>query len=302
MDDNGREIGIRNSRDSLMTLADLNLVDKFLFDEAMEDKEIYQAFVSIILENEIELLEKPETEKELRISPQLRQVRLDVISMDKEKKLYYTEMQKKNTGNLIRRSRYYQAQLDVSLLEPGSTDFNLLNDSCFILIAPFDLFGKGLFRYTFEGTCREYPELKLKDGAVRVFINLKGKNREDFSQEFLDFMKYIMDTSNQMAESVVSSRIKKIHEKIEKIRNSEKMGVKFMQRWEELAYARQDGVAEGKEQGIMHGIEILLSTCSDLGISRETTYAKLKEKLQLTDVKTEEYMKLFWKNDNMMQS
>ncbi len=310
MDDNGREIGIRNSRDSLMTLADLNLVDKFLFDEAMEDKEIYQAFVSIILENEIELLEKPETEKELRISPQLRQVRLDVISMDKEKNLYYTEMQKKNTGNLIRRSRYYQAQLDVSLLEPGSTDFNLLNDSCFILIAPFDLFGKGLFRYTFEGTCRECPELKLKDGAVRVFINLKGKNREDFSQEFLDFMKYIMDTSNQMAESVVSSRIKKIHEKIKKIRNSEKMGVKFMQRWEELAYARQDGVAEGLElgkeqgveQGIRHGIEILLSTCSDLGISRETTYAKLKEKLQLTDVKTEEYMKLFWKNDNMMQS
>ncbi len=302
MDDNGREIGIRNSHDSLMTLADLNLMDKFLFDEAMEDKEIYQAFVSIILENEIELLEKPETEKELRISPQLRQVRLDVISMDKEKNLYYTEMQKKNTGNLIRRSRYYQAQLDVSLLEPGSTDFNLLNDSCFILIAPFDLFGKGLFRYTFEGTCRECPELKLKDGAVRVFINLKGKNREDFSQEFLDFMKYIMDTSNQMAESVVSSRIKKIHEKIKKIRNSEKMGVKFMQRWEELAYARQDGVAEGKEQGIMHGIEILLSTCSDLGISRETTYAKLKEKLQLTDVKTEEYMKLFWKNDNMMQS
>ncbi len=302
MDDGSREIGIRNSRDSLMTLADLNLVDKFLFDEAMEDKEIYQAFVSIILENEIELLEKPETEKELRISPQLRQVRLDVISMDKEKNLYYTEMQKKNTGNLIRRSRYYQAQLDVSLLEPGSTDFNLLNDSCFILIAPFDLFGKGLFRYTFEGTCRECPELKLKDGAVRVFINLKGKNREDFSQEFLDFMKYIMDTSNQMAESVISSRIKKIHEKIKKIRNSEKMGVKFMQRWEELAYARQDGVAEGKEQGIMHGIEILLSTCSDLGISRETTYAKLKEKLQLTDVKTEEYMKLFWKNDNMMQS
>lgn len=310
MDDGSREIGIRNSRDSLMTLADLNLVDKFLFDEAMEDKEIYQAFVSIILENEIELLEKPETEKELRISPQLRQVRLDVISMDKEKNLYYTEMQKKNTGNLIRRSRYYQAQLDVSLLEPGSTDFNLLNDSCFILIAPFDLFGKGLFRYTFEGTCRECPELKLKDGAVRVFINLKGKNRENFSQEFLDFMKYIMDTSNQMAESVVSSRIKKIHEKIKKIRNSEKMGVKFMQRWEELAYARQDGVAEGLElgkeqgveQGIRHGIEILLSTCSDLGISRETTYAKLKEKLQLTDVKTEEYMKLFWKNDNMMQS
>ena len=49
-------------------LAELNLVDKFLFDETMEDTEAYQAVVSILLENEIELLNKPETEKELRIS------------------------------------------------------------------------------------------------------------------------------------------------------------------------------------------------------------------------------------------
>lgn len=122
-------------------LEELNLVDKFLFDEVMEDRESYQALISIVLENEVELLEKPQTEKELRVSPQLRQVRLDVVSMDQEKKLYHTEMQKENTGNLIRRSRYYQAQLDVSLLEPGSINFNLLNDSCFILIAPFDIFG-----------------------------------------------------------------------------------------------------------------------------------------------------------------
>ena len=97
-------------------LKDLNLVDKFLFDEAMEDREAYQAVISILLENEIELLTKPQTEKELRVSPQLRQIRLDVLSMNAEKKLYYTEMQKRNTGNLIKRSRYYQDKLDVSLL------------------------------------------------------------------------------------------------------------------------------------------------------------------------------------------
>lgn len=51
------------------SLSKLNLNDRFLFDETMEDKESYQAVVSILLENEIELLEKPETEKELRISP-----------------------------------------------------------------------------------------------------------------------------------------------------------------------------------------------------------------------------------------
>ena len=95
-------------------LEELNLLDKFLFDETMEERESYQALISILLENEIELLEKPQTEKELRVSPQLRQVRLDVVSMDMEKKIYHAEMQKDNTGNLIRRSRYYQAVPDNS--------------------------------------------------------------------------------------------------------------------------------------------------------------------------------------------
>lgn len=183
-----------------MKLEELNLLDKFLFDEAMEDRETYQNVISILLENEIDILEKPETEKELRISPELREVRLDVVGMDQAGKLYYTEMQKQNTGNLIKRSRYYQAQLDVSLLEPGSTDFNLLNDSCFILIAPFDIFGRGLYRYTFESVCRECPDLRLEDGAVRIFINTKGTNRESFSQEFLDFMEYIEKTTDEKAQ------------------------------------------------------------------------------------------------------
>ena len=165
---------------TITKLADLNLVDRFLFDEVMEDQESYQALVSILLENVIQLLTRPETEKELRVSSQLRQVRLDVVGMDVNQKLYYTEMQKTDTGNLRKRSRYYQAQLDVSLLEPGTANFNLLNDSCFILIEPFDIFGKGLYRYTFEGTCRECPELKIKDGAIRVFINTKGTNRTTF--------------------------------------------------------------------------------------------------------------------------
>lgn len=240
----------------LMTkLEGLNLVDRFLFDETMEDREAYQAAVSILLENEIELLERPETEKELRISPELRQIRLDVVSMDKEKRLYYTEMQQKDTKNLQKRSRYYQAQMDVSLLEPGSRDFNRLNDSCFILVAPFDIFGRGLYRYTFEGVCRECPDLKLEDGAVRIFINTKGKNREEFSKEFLDFMEYITNTTDEAAQRTESSKIKRIHQKVKQIRKSEKMGVKSMQRWEELAESREEGIKEGVKAGRTQGKE-----------------------------------------------
>lgn len=243
----------RMENNVITKLEELNLVDKFLFDEVMEDRESYQALISIVLENEIELLETPQTEKELRVSPQLRQVRLDVVSMDQEKKLYHTEMQKENTGNLIKRSRYYQAQMDVSLLEPGSINFNLLNSSCFILIAPFDIFRRGLYRYTFEGVCRECPDLKLGDGAVRVFINTKGTNKEDFSQEFLDFMRYVTETTDAVANATESSKIKLIHKKVKEIKLSEKMGGKYMQRWEEMVYATQKGITQGITQGIIKG-------------------------------------------------
>lgn len=235
-------------------LEQLNLVDRFLFSETMEDKDAYQAAVSILLENEIDLLDRPETEKELRVSPQLRQIRLDVVSLDRAGTLFYTEMQNRDTGNLKKRSRYYQAQLDVSLLEPGSKDFNLLNDSCFILIAPFDLYERGLYRYTFEGVCRECPDLKIGDGAIRVFINTKGKNREKFSQEFLDFMEYITASTDETAGKTESGRIKLIHERVGKIRKSEKAGVKYMQLWEEMAYVREEAIEEGRAEGLEIGL------------------------------------------------
>ena len=69
-------------------LEDLNLINRFLFDEVMEDRESYQATVSILLGEDIQLLDEPETEKELRVSPELREIRLDVVSMDKGGKLY----------------------------------------------------------------------------------------------------------------------------------------------------------------------------------------------------------------------
>ena len=280
-------------------LAELNLEDRFLFDETMENKEAYQAAVSILLEREVELLDRPETEKELRVSPQLRQVRLDVVSMDLQKTVYHTEMQKSDTGNLKKRSRYYQAQLDVSLLEPGSVNFNLLNDSCFILIAPFDIFGEGLYRYTFEGTCRECPKLRLGDGAVKIFINTRGSNKEVFSQEFLDFMEYITSSTDAVAERTESGKIKLIHENVKKIKSSEKMGVKYMQLWEEKALIREEGRSEGRSEGRMEGkAEMLVKSveaamknfdidlqraCEGIGTTVEE-YHKAKESKHITDI------------------
>ena len=52
-------------------------------------------------------------------TPDLRAARFDIFAHDEEDTVYNAEMQKKNKGNLPKRSRYYQAHLDVTLLELG---------------------------------------------------------------------------------------------------------------------------------------------------------------------------------------
>ena len=245
------------SADVWTQLDQMNLLDRFLFNETVEDPEIYRAVVEILMEGHIALLDWAQTEKELRVSPELRQVRLDVIGMDADGGVYQLEMQQNNTYNLPKRSRYYQGQIDVSLLDPGSVNFNELNDLTMILVAPFDIFGYGLYRYTFEEYCHEVPGLKLNDGARRIFINTNGRNSDQFSGEFLEFMEYINSTTDEIGAKTKSERIRQIHTRVRNIRKSEKMGVKLMQAWEQKIYdkmeARAEGLAEGRAEGLIEG-------------------------------------------------
>ena len=82
----------------VMTKLDaMNLTDRFLFDETVEELDIFNLIVDIILNGKIILVGASETEKELRISPELRSIRLDVIATDEAGNVFRMEMQKKNT-------------------------------------------------------------------------------------------------------------------------------------------------------------------------------------------------------------
>lgn len=203
-----------NQKQNRKPLKELNLTDRFLFDQVMEDRQTHQDVLSIILGKEIPLLSDNQTEKELRVSPEIRSVRMDVVAMDEEKVLYNTEMQGKRKSDLAKRSRYYQALVDTSLLEPGIPNYNLLNATYIILIAPFDIFGYGKYCYTFEATCKEAPECILGDQAVRIFLNTKGKNASEVSPELVSFLHYVENSTDEAAETSGSERIKRIHRRV----------------------------------------------------------------------------------------
>ena len=131
---------------------------------------------------------------------------------------------------------------------PGMSSFNLLNDTCIIMITPFDLFGKGKYCYTFHPYCEEEPDLRLEDGAVRIFLNSHGTNRDEVSEELVALLEY-METMDADKIGDDSENLKKLHEYVEQIKASEEIGVKYMQKWEELEYEREEGREEGRIVG-----------------------------------------------------
>ena len=120
------------------------------------------------------------------------------------------EMQTSNTGNLPKRSRYYQGTVDLNMISSGA-EYDELKTSYIIFINTFDLFGKGFPKYTFENVCQESSNLHLDDGAIKVFINAKS-TIPDMSPELQGFLRYLCGDNpntpltNRIQNEVVKSR------------------------------------------------------------------------------------------------
>ena len=86
-------------------------------------------------------------------------------------------MQVENTGDLGKRARYYQSQIDNETLMKGQT-FHKLKESFVIFLCAFDPFSYGLRRYQFHQYEDTIRNLRLDTHAHVLFINSKGTEGE----------------------------------------------------------------------------------------------------------------------------
>ena len=232
--------------DTIRELKDLNLLDRFLFAEASELPEVMIPMLEIILGKDVVLKHLPQSEKELRRAVWSKIVKMDVLSVDREDTLYEMEVQKKDTGNLIRRSRAYNSYIDSKVLQPGNLDYNALNDVYIIMVTPFDLFGEGKYMYTFRMMSEEVPGLKLEDGATRIFLNTKGENPEEVNEELIDLLRYFENSTEETVKNTKSAKVRQIHENVRRIKETEEVGIRLMNAWEEKMYDRIEAYEEGE--------------------------------------------------------
>ena len=93
----------------------------------------------------------------------------------------------------------------------------------------------------------------MGDGAVRIFLNTRGKNESEVSDELVEFLHYMENTTDKVASETGSERIQRIHERVNKAKRSEAVGMRFMREMEERNAARVEGRMEGRKEGRIEG-------------------------------------------------
>ena len=236
-------------------LQDLNLMDRFLFSELIENAEAYKLILEIILEREISFKGQPVAENEKRKELLGKIARLDVCAIGDDDRVYNAEVQKENENNMHKRMRYYGALMTSKLLPEGTIDYNRLSDLCMIVIAGFDMGGEGKYRYTVRRMYEGYPDKEVYDGEVILYLNTKGKDTVGVSNELIAMLEYFEETTDDKALSSGYERIIRLNEIVASIKASDEIGVKYMNAYEERMHDIQEAREQGEEIGRSEGLE-----------------------------------------------
>ena len=254
-------------------LKDLNLMDDFLFDVTTMNLEACKIIIELSLGIRLKSLKWKEGQKEIRNLPGKRGIRMDFSAEDEEGNLFDVEMQKKNVGNLPKRTRFYQALLDAPLLKSGEKSFDNLKPLYIVLICGFDLYGYNKYCYTFENYCREVPGLNLGAGCQKIILNTRGENDEEVDRTLIDFLHYIEDSKEESLPQNCDARLKDLHKMVQHIKSSEEMEVTYMKSEERERLIREEGRVEGREEGKM---QTYLELVSDGVLSLEEAARRLQ--------------------------
>lgn len=229
----------------------LTLSNDFIFAKVMQNEELCKRLLEIILDIRINRIVYHEEQKVIDDAPDGKAVRLDVYVQDDENTVFDIEMQASDTKELPKRSRYYQGRIDVPILDKGTkTTYKDLNRSYIIFICMQDIFGKGRHYYRFENVCTEDADIKLNDGAIKIFLN-PDSDMDDIDEELSNFLKYLKtgvpsdSFTVKLNESVQFARLNKGWK--------EEYRMIDMQRrvWEQEA--EEKGMARGLEKGLKEG-------------------------------------------------
>ena len=251
--------------------SELNLIDDYMFDIATMDLEICRSIIELSLNIRIREIRWKEGQKVLHNLPGKRGVRLDFYVEDMEGTIYNVEMQRRSHPALGKRTRFYSALMDAPLLKQGEKGFDRLPRTFLIFICGFDLFDAGKYRYTFQQTCTEIPNLILGDERQIIFLNTKGKNKKEVEPQLVQFLDFIQNSSGDHIQATTDPRIVNMYHHLETLKQRADMEADYMTTEERDRQIRE----EGWEEERLKLLTALISSKLNSGISPHAIAAEL---------------------------
>lgn len=245
-------------------LRELTIKDDFMFGAVMSDPENCRELLEMILGISIDRIEVSK-EKSMVYHPEYKGVRLDVYARDEKNTCYNVEMQASRRPVLGKRSRYYQSQMDMEMLQSGR-DYEELPKSFVVFICDFDPFGKELYRYTFKMKCEEDVNVELEDARRIIFLSTQGKNREEVPKELVTFLEYVKADLEESQKDFHNSYVRRLQDSVQRVKANREMEERFMLLEEKLKEERAEGEKIGWKLGQIQGArDMLLKMLEILG-------------------------------------
>ena len=257
---------------------ELTIQDNFIFQKVMRNKRICKQTIERLLDIDIKDISYPEEEKSIDIRLDSKSIRMDVYVNDDKGTVFNIEMQtSKDMEELVKRTRYYQALIDIDLLEKGQS-YSALNDTYIIFICTFGVFTGNRHKYSFKNLCIEEQGLSLDDGTTKLFLSTKG-TADDISKPLKYFLDYIdgKEPADELMQEIDNEvdTIKRCDEwRRDYMTLAFEMDKKFAEgKAEGLAEGKAEGLAEGKAEGKAEDVINLMET---MNITTEQAMKALK--------------------------
>lgn len=163
---------------------------------------------------------------------------LDILAEDSHRRLVNLEIQRKDTIEHARRTRFYAAMIDSECLQKGK-EYDQMPDVHIIYISETDLWAAGRALYKvekkFKGT-----EITYDDGIYVTYVNAEINDGSDIAK-LMDYFKKA--DPEDMSQGDLSARVHFL--------KCEEGGYPEMCEVSEKIY--KEGIIEGKKEGIIEG-------------------------------------------------
>lgn len=180
-----REINFeRKHKEDLQRLRGFRLLDDDFMTKVFEDQACAEFLLKIILDRDDLRVVRSNSQYTIK-NLQGRSVRLDILAVDRQNRVYNIEIQRNDKGAGVKRARYNSGLIDANVTEPGE-QYDGLNETFVIFITENDVLGDGLPIYHIDRTIRETGKL-FGDESHIIYVNSQMKDETALGKLMHDF-------------------------------------------------------------------------------------------------------------------